>query len=292
MKIKYIALFLLIILLLGCQRGMVRPNIETKTNTPIYAEHFSPSAWNMPMGSVIPEGSNLVIRKRPSSSGGMMVGMLFGPLGVAVTNESMKSDTTEVAPTLEALKNFNSANEVNKLIKTKAENNSLGQQLAYVGTSADAHHYEIRPYNYLAIGSNERAQISVVLKVTEFDKNRTEIWSGQYVRHIPVLYSLQNIRDGANGASPNELISEVKAATNIAVNVLINDLNNYLDAEHKATLSFVNVLPFTDIELNGNYLFDANTKYHLFRSPAASAAPIWFGLHIFDANQINVISEG
>ena len=289
---KQIALITLILLLVGCQRGMVRPNIEAKSNTPIYAKHFSPSAWNMPMGSVIPEGSNLVIRKRPSSSGGMMVGMLFGPLGVAVTNESMKSSTNEVAPTLDALKNFNSANEVNKFIKSKVENNGLGNQLTFISTSVENNHYEISPYNYLAIGSKDKIQISVVLKISGYDKGGNDIWSGQYVRHIPTLYSLESIRDGTNGASPSEIIKEVRDATNIALNVLIKDLNHNLGPERKATLSFTNVLPFSDIELNGNYLLDKNTEYHLFRSPAASAAPIWFGLHIFDANQIKIITEG
>ena len=82
---------------------MVRPP-DSEASRQLYTEDYAPSTWALPMGSVVSEGSNLVLHRQPSATAGLSI--LFGPLGVVIANEGLKAETRRTISPLDSLRTF------------------------------------------------------------------------------------------------------------------------------------------------------------------------------------------
>ncbi len=290
-RLQLIVIVLITALISGCSTGMIRPEPPTDKIT-ITTKHYNPSTWAMPMGSVVPDGSNLVIHKLPKSTTGITIGMLFGPLGVVIANENMKSETRKNVSTIKSLADLKLDQEVGKTLLELRNNSKLGVNLQYQDVAGKGSRYEVRPYIYLEIGKDKQAQISSVVKVLKMDSAGSEVWTGQYLRHLPELIPVAQLKEGMGAADSELLVGKICEATKLATKIMVKDINGQLGKDgEKRKISSPDILALSIVpEWEGYKIASEDPDHVLIRSKYPAGSPLFFGVHIVDKDQATIKS--
>ncbi|MGD2117525.1 MAG: hypothetical protein PVG66_04140 [Chromatiales bacterium] len=291
MKIQHIfVIFILSVMLAGCTgSGMVRPVVNGDKTT-LHTEDYAPSTWNLPLGSVVPEGSNLVLHRQPSKSAGFS--LLFGPLGVIIANESLKTETREKVSALDVLRTLEVKHEVDEILSEMYRNGELGSNTSISHELPKEHHYLLQPYVLLESDRESSAQISVVLKVEE-KIGEGNGWKGQYVRHLPWQMDLHTLSNGNSSIDSEWVRRETLNALRLSLKVMAMDLEGSINSEEvkvKFEPKQVVAWSFLD-ELRGRMAGELDDQYFLIRTDYGAGAPFLHGLHILNKDQVAILSR-
>lgn len=289
MKIKLLlTLAALSSMLIGCGGGMTRPVVTGDVS--LKTESYTPSTWDLPLGSVVPEGSNLVLHRQPSKAVGLSV--LFGPLGVVIANESLKSSTKEKVSALDSLRTLKAKIESDKLLAKLINDPTLGLNAALNSSAKNEHHFVLKPFILLEADRESSAQISVMLKLEE-KNGKNEGWKGQYVRHLPEKLSLVALSNNDVSVDAEKIKQDTLDGLKLVLRVMLMDLNGKIDAaEKEVQFKQNNVIAwnFAD-KLKGRKVGYLDDKYLLIRTNFGSAIPFIYGTHILDKDQVTILSE-
>lgn len=286
-KFQVLVVSLLTLVLVGCGTGMVRPTAPTGQLT-VFTEDFVPSTWNLPLGAVVAEQSNLVLHKQPSASAGLSI--LFGPLGVIVANEGLKAGTREQVSALDALRTLKMQEETNRLLEQMRRTGHLDAVVALGAKPPAQDHYRIKPYVLLEADRLGMAQVSVIVQVEAKD-GKDPAWQGQYVRHVPRRLRLADLSEGA-GIDGQQIRQDALDALVLTLDVMAKDLAGGFDGEERAVkFKPTGVLAWSFAkELKGR-LAGEYDGYQLMRTDYGAAVPFLYGLHVLDADQYVLLDD-
>lgn len=280
----------MLLILAGCQANMVKPKAPVGA-IPISVASYYPDASGMPMGSFVPEGSSMVVHRAPSAAA-IGVGRLFGGVGTAVAMGTADGNAREAAPTVKGLSNIDLKGLAQGLFKEKKEQGELGKYLSYSPQLQNASHYEVGSYLFVQVAEGDRVQISVITRVAEVDRQGTEGWVGQYIRHIPRFYKLAEFQPEV--IDLERLQKSIRSAMGLAFEVMIADLNGELGqaVEPEIKITSPNVLWLSFGEWTGSFVGRLGSAYNIVRSNCSSGDPACFGLHILDLSQARIQKFG
>jgi hypothetical protein len=281
---------LLCSLMVGCGgSGMVRPP-QSDMVAVVYTEDFTPSTWSLPMGSVVPENSNLVLHRQPSK--GVGLSMLFGPLGVIVANEGLKSGTREHVSALDSLRTMEVKKETEKILSEMRGNGEVTFTLLEGEEPPKNVQYVLKPFVLLEADRDSTAQISVLVLV----KGTGDVghWSGQYARHLPKTISLEDLARQDSSIDELQIRQQVLEALQICLKTMVLDLEGRLGGEGEE-IEFIprGVLVWNFIDkLKGRLINGSDERYYLVRTNYGTGVPFIYGLHVLDKEQIEIVPGG
>ncbi|MBV1928892.1 MAG: hypothetical protein KUG81_05210 [Gammaproteobacteria bacterium] len=161
---------------------MQRPTPATQGDRHIYPVSYRPEMGHMPMGSVAANGGQLIYRKWKSSAA--TTGLLLGPIGVLVANQSMKSGSRNSGNRfISPLSALDMKAETASALQTLENAEKLGDLKLVNGQLSGERAFQLRPFLFLALDDNNGSELLVILRVVE-QQGVDELWSGQYISFI------------------------------------------------------------------------------------------------------------
>jgi len=285
-RIYLLSSMLLLLVLAGCQDSMLRPTAPV-AKAAIHATQYLPDSGGMPIGSFVLKGSSVVVHRDPSAAA-IGVGRLFGGVGTAVALGSADSNAKNTAPSVKGLASIDLPLLATNLLKAKGGQNGLGQYLFYESRPKNTPRYEVGSYLFVQVAEEDKVQISVITRVSKLDRQGSEGWVGQYIRHIPRLYRVSDFHSDVMDVKRME--KSVGAAMQLSFDVMVADLNGELGqaVEPNIKISSPDVLWLSYGEWSGSFVGRLESSYNIVRSNCTSGDSACFGLHILDFNQARI----
>lgn len=182
-RLKLVMLIICLgLVLTGCVSPMQRPTPATQSDRQVYPVSYRPAMGHMPMGSVAANGGQLIYRKWNSSAA--TTGLLLGPIGVLVANQSMKSGTrTSGTGYINALSAIDMKAETASTLQAMDNVEMLGDLKVVNSQPSGERAFQLRPFLFLALDDTNSSELLVILRVVE-QQGVDELWSGQYISFI------------------------------------------------------------------------------------------------------------
>lgn len=272
---------LLAIFLTGCQSHMVKPKVAAGSAA-IQAIQYIPDSGDMPVGSFVPDGASLVIRKNPSNNVG--IGMLFGQVGTLLAESSARRAAQEQSSIVGRLMDVPLKAEIDSLLNKMDSESKLGKHLKLASSAKGQDRFEVGAYLFLQISSKEKVQLSLIVRTAE----RGGEWVGQYIRHLPQYFTLDELQSGEMDFE--RLMASVRSHLELALDVMVADLNGNLGQPHEPGIkvSSPQILFFAYGEWTGSFVGRLDGGYNLVRSDCSSGDAACFGMHILDRDQARI----
>lgn len=144
--------------------------------------------------------------------GGMGVGLLLGPIGVAANAGMIASKTNEEASFLKDKLAINPAELVSKVMSA---NSNLKQ-------SDNGSGFELFPYVLIVKGENNQLHFTTTLDAVSGP------WKGRYSYHIESTYPLASIKNGLNSSQYEQLSKDIEHGFNEASALFERDIKGQL----------------------------------------------------------------
>ena len=270
-------LSLVLLSLSACVSTMTRPSTITSKPSPIYAESFVPSEWDLPLGANVISDSNLVVRKSPKSGNGIFLGaVLFGPIGVAALNSSMSADTEDVTKGMASFAALDLPSMATDAIRESQQNGQMPASLVFSNSADSSGAYKLQPFMYLETDGVNRSDLMLVLRVTQGEGK----WTGQYVSHIFGMAEVQQIRYS------NEFKEAVRTALKQSLKVFYQDIQGMLiKSESRIVPSIAKSMFYSQGPLWGWELSSPDKDLFVFHA-RVNPGNVFGGVHIFRATDV------
>ena len=275
--VTFVYILLVAINLSACVGTMTRPSANNSQPSSVYVENFVPSEWNLPMGANVIAESNLVVRKTPMSSNGIMLGaVLFGPLGVVAMDSSMSDDTDAVTKGMAAFAALDIPGMATDILRESHKNGSMPSSLTFSGSVVNGDAYKLQPFMYLETDGVSRSELMLVLRVSQGDGK----WTGQYVSHIFGMAEVHQIHFS------REFKEAIRSSLNQTLNVFFQDIQGLLiKSDKKIIPSIAKSAVYSQGPLWGWELSSPDKNLFLFQA-RVNPGTVFGGVHIFNAADV------